>query len=248
MVSHGRGCIFQGFQRLQKVGKTTPEIVSKRPQNHLKSSSEGSPKRSLKLQWKIKKTLWKNVSKMRSKKGCFLMIFGTFLRSGSKVSQGGPRDPPRVPPGSKLLQNGSQNDSKIINKCCPEVFWKRFSKTHALSMFLNSSGLFLVCSYSCRGRLCVTFNHIYPSKVPTLIHLIRGENLRWMPLRCLPDVSQMPPSCLPRCLMAPRCLPDASPDAWCLPDGFQMPPRCPQDHRCFSDVSKLSLICPSQMF
>ena len=31
VVSHGRGCIFQGFQCLQKVGKTTPEIVSKCP-------------------------------------------------------------------------------------------------------------------------------------------------------------------------------------------------------------------------
>ena len=35
---------------LQKVGKTTPEIVPTCPQNPLKSGSEGSPKRSLKLQ------------------------------------------------------------------------------------------------------------------------------------------------------------------------------------------------------
>ena len=94
---------------------------------------------------------------MRSRKRFFWRFLVLFWGLGPKVSQGGPRDPPRVPPGSKLLQNDSQNDSKIINKCCPEAFWKRFSKTHALSMFLNSSGLFLVCSYSCRGRLSVTF-------------------------------------------------------------------------------------------
>ena len=41
-----------------------------------------------------------------------------------------------------------------------------------------------------RGILC----HICPSRVPTLIHLARGENLRWMPPRCPPeaDVSQIP--------------------------------------------------------
>ena len=129
VVSHCRGCIFQGFQSLQKVGKTTPEIDSKWPQHPLKSGSEGSPKRSLKLQWKIKKTWWKKVSKMRSRKRFCLMVFLLFWGLGLKVSQGGPRDPPRVPPGSKLLQNGSRNDCKIINKCCPEAFWKRFSKT-----------------------------------------------------------------------------------------------------------------------
>ena len=49
MVSRWRGCIFQGFQRLQKVGKTTPEVVPKCPQNPLKSGSEGSQKCSLKM-------------------------------------------------------------------------------------------------------------------------------------------------------------------------------------------------------
>ena len=49
VVSRWRGCIFQGFQRLQKVGKTTPEIVQKCPQNPLKSGSEGSQKGSLKM-------------------------------------------------------------------------------------------------------------------------------------------------------------------------------------------------------
>ena len=56
VVSHWRDCIFQGFQCLQTVGKTTPEIVSKRPQHPLKSGSEGSPKRILKMQGQIKKT------------------------------------------------------------------------------------------------------------------------------------------------------------------------------------------------
>ena len=59
VVSHCRGCIFQGFQFLQKSGKTTSEIDSKWPPNPLKSGSEGSPKRSLKLQWKNKENLMK---------------------------------------------------------------------------------------------------------------------------------------------------------------------------------------------
>ena len=36
-----------------------------------------------------------------------------------------------------------------------------------------------------RKTLC----HIFPRNFPTLIHLIRGENLRWMAPKCLPDVS-----------------------------------------------------------
>ena len=107
VVSHCRGCIFQGFQSLQKVGKTTPEIDSKWPQNLLKSGSGGSPRCSLKIQRNTKKTWWKKVPKMRSNLALFWGL-------GPKVSQGGPRDPSRVPPGSKLLQNGIQNDSKII--------------------------------------------------------------------------------------------------------------------------------------
>ena len=37
-----------------------------------------------------------------------------------------------------------------------------------------------------RKTLC----HIYPNKFPTLIHLARGENLRWMPPRCFQDASR----------------------------------------------------------
>ena len=71
VVSHCRGCIFQGFQFLQKSGKTTSEIDSKWPPNPLKSGSEGSPKRSLKLQWKIQKII---------KKISFLdLLLGTFF-------------------------------------------------------------------------------------------------------------------------------------------------------------------------
>ena len=56
-----------------------------------------------------------------------------------------------------------------------------------------------------RKTLC----HIYPSKVPTFIHLIRGENLRWMSPRCLPDAFQMSPRCLPDAFqMSLRCLSD----------------------------------------
>ena len=44
--------------------------------------------------------------------------------------------------------------------------------------------------------------------------MTRGENLKWMPPRCLPDASQVPPRCLPDATkMVPdvsRCLSDAS--------------------------------------
>ena len=59
-----------------------------------------------------------------------------------KVPNMGPmRDPPRVPPGSKKLQNGSQNDSNIIRNLTCRLS-ENASQRHALSMFLNSSGLF----------------------------------------------------------------------------------------------------------
>ena len=157
VVSHCRGCIFQGFQFLQKVEKTTPEIVSKWYKNLLKTGSQRSQKRSLELIRKIKKTWWKKVSKMRSKKsflGQFLVLFSGL---GPKVSQGGPRDPPRVPPGSNLLQNGSQNDSKIIKNLTCRLS-ENASQRHAhWACFQIALFVFLVCSYSCRGRFCVTF-------------------------------------------------------------------------------------------
>ena len=160
VVSRESGCIFQGFHCLQKVGKTTPEIDSTWPHNPLKSGSEGSPKRSLKLQWKIRKNWWKKVFKMRSKKGVVLMILGTFLRSGSKGVPGWCQGPSQGSPRVKKAPKWVSKWSKIINKCCPEAFWKRFSKTHVLSLFLISPGLFIFCSYSCRGRLSVTFIHV----------------------------------------------------------------------------------------
>ena len=183
VVLHCRGCIFQGFQFLEKVGKTTSEIDSKWHQNAWKSVSEGSPKRSLKLQWKIQKIWWKKVSKMRSKKGIFLMILGTFLRSGSKGvpgwSQGPSQGPSRVKFDPKWVSKWLENPQKS----CLQAFWKRFSKTHALSMFLNSSGLFFVCSYSCRGRLSVT-----------CIQVKSQHSSTW--LGGTVDASQIPPRCL----------------------------------------------------
>ena len=169
------------------------------------------------------------------------MIFGTFLRSGSKGvpgwSQGHSKGPSRV----KIAPKWVSKWLKHINKCCPKAFWKRFSKTCDLSMFPNSSwrffSFFLLMQ---RKILC----HICPSKVPTLIHLARGENLRWMPPRCLPDAfqmspqmphgSQMLPRCLPRCLMPPRCLRDAS----------QLFLRYQMFLRCLQVVSKMPLKCP----
>ena len=147
VVSHWRGCIFQGFQSLQKVWNFTPEFDSKWVQNRLKSGLEGSPKRSLKLPWKIQKTWWKKVPKMRSKKGVPRTVFGTFFRSGSKGVPGrslGPsQGPSRVKIAPKWVSKWLQNHQKSYLW----AFWNRFSKTHALSMFLNSSVLFLVCSY-----------------------------------------------------------------------------------------------------
>ena len=119
VVSHCRGCIFQGFQSLQKVWKTTPEIDSKWPQNPLKSCLESSPRRSLKLQWKIRKIWWKKVSKMRSKKGVVLMILGTFLRSGSKGvpgwCQGPSQGSPRVKKAPKWVSKWLQNHQQMLS-------------------------------------------------------------------------------------------------------------------------------------
>ena len=119
VVSHGRGCIFQGFQFLQKVEKTTPEIVSKWHQNPLKSGSEGSPKRSLRLQWKIKKTWWKKVFKMRCKKRVVLVKFGVFLRSGSKGVpgwfQGPSQGPSRVKIAPKWVSKWLQNHQQMLS-------------------------------------------------------------------------------------------------------------------------------------
>ena len=116
-VLHWRGCIFQGFQCLQKVGKTTPEIVSTCLQNPLKSGLEGSPKRSWKIQGQIKNTWRKKVSKMRSRKGILLMIFGTFLRSGSKGvpgrSQGPSQGPSRVKIGPKWISKWLKNHQQM---------------------------------------------------------------------------------------------------------------------------------------
>ena len=184
VVSHGRSCIFQGFQCLQKVWKTTPEMVLKCPQNPLKTGSQGSQKRSLKLQWKIRKIWWKKVSKKRSKKGVVLVKFDTFLRSGSEGvpgwSQGPSQGPSRVKFAPKWFSKWLENHQKSYL----QAFWKRFSKTRALSMFPNSSGFFFsLFLFMQREILC----HIYPRKVPTLIHLAMGKNLRWMPPRCLQD-------------------------------------------------------------
>ena len=119
VVSHGRGCIFQGFQFLQKVEKTTSEIVSKWHQNPLKSGSEGSPKRSLKLQWKIQKNWWKKVSKMRFKKIICLPIFCIFLRSGSKGvpgwCQGPSQGSPRVKKAPKWVSKWLQNHQQMLS-------------------------------------------------------------------------------------------------------------------------------------
>ena len=119
VVSHRRGCIFQGFQCLQKVWKTTPEMVLKCPQNPLKTGSQGSQKRSLKLQRKIKKTWWKKVSKMRSKKGIPWTIFGTFFRSGSKGvpgwSQGPSQGPSRVKIAPKWVSKWLQNHQQMLS-------------------------------------------------------------------------------------------------------------------------------------
>ena len=55
VVSRGRGCIFQGFHCLQKVGGTTPEIVSKWHQKCLKVGSEGSQKCRWNMQGQYRK-------------------------------------------------------------------------------------------------------------------------------------------------------------------------------------------------
>ena len=134
VVSHGRGCIFQGFQFLQKVEKTTPEIVSKWHQNPLKSGSEGSPKRSLKVQWKLMKNWWKKVSKMRSTKRVFLLISGTFLSSGSKGvpgwCQGPSQGSPRVRKAPKWVSKWLQNHQQMLSRAFLKTLLKNTRAKH----------------------------------------------------------------------------------------------------------------------
>ena len=113
VVSHCRGCVFQGFQSLQKVWKTTPEIDSKWPQNPLKSCLESSPRRSLKLQWKIQNTLWKKVPKMRSRKRDSSDRFWYFFEVWAQRC-------PRVVPGSLPGCLQGQNCSKMGLKMTPK--------------------------------------------------------------------------------------------------------------------------------
>ena len=128
VVSHGRGCTFQGFQCLQKVWKTTPEMVLKCPQNPWKTGSQGSQKRSLKLQRNKKKTWWKQVSKMKFKKGIPWTVFDTFFRSGSKGvpgSQGPSQGSSRIKFAPKWVSKWLENHQKSYL----QAFWKGFSKT-----------------------------------------------------------------------------------------------------------------------
>ena len=117
VVSHWRVCIFQGFQCLQKVRKTTPEVVSTCPQSPLKSGSEGSQKCSLKMQRKIQKTWWKKVSKIRSKKD----IFWWFLVLFEVWVQRCPRVVPGTLPGSLQGQNCFKMGLKMTPKSSTNV-------------------------------------------------------------------------------------------------------------------------------
>ena len=134
VVSHCRGCIFQGFQCLQKVGKTSSEIDSKWPPNPLKNCLESSPRRSLKLQWKIRKIWWKKVSKMRSKKGVVLMILGTFLRSGSRGVPGWCQGPsqglPRVKKAEKWMSKWVQNHQQMLSRGFLKALFKNTLTKH----------------------------------------------------------------------------------------------------------------------
>ena len=121
VVLHCRGCIFQGFQSLQTVGKTILEIDSKWPQNPLKSGSEGSPRRSLKLQWKIQKTWWKKVPKMKSKKMIFFYDFRYFFEVWVQRC---PRVVPGTFPGSPQGQKSSKMGAKMIPKSSTHVVWR----------------------------------------------------------------------------------------------------------------------------
>ena len=123
VVSHCRGCIFQGFQVLRKVGKTSSEIDSKWPPNPLKSGLESSPRRSLKLQWKIQNICWKKVSKMRSKK-CF---FDDFLHFLEVWVQRCPRVVPGTFPGFPQDQKSSKMGVKMTPKSSTNVV-RRFSE------------------------------------------------------------------------------------------------------------------------
>ena len=116
-VSHWRGCISQGFQSLQKVGKPTPEVDWKWPQHRWKSGSEGSPKRSLKLQGQIKRTWWKRSPKW-GLKTCF---FDYFSYCFEVWVQRCPRVVPGTLPGSLQGQNYFKTGLKMTPKSSTNV-------------------------------------------------------------------------------------------------------------------------------
>ena len=163
------------------------------------------------------------------------MFFCTFLKSGSTGVPGWSRDPPRVPPGSNLLQHESENDSKIIKNLTCRLS-ENASQRHAhWACFQIALGVFfLVCSYSCRGRFCVTF--------------IQGKSRHsstWLGGKtyggCLPNVSQTPPRCLSDASQMP---PDAS---QMLPDASQMSPD-PSPNNCLGSRAGVIVKCRGTLF
>ena len=101
---------------------------------------------------------------------------------------------PRVVPGTLQGSLQGQNCSKMglkmtekhqqmLSKGFLKTFLKDMRSEHVSKQLLAFFSFFLLMQ---RKILC----HICPSKVPTLIHLARGENLRWMSPRWLPDASQ----------------------------------------------------------
>ena len=118
-----------------KVSKWSPQMAK------IRSKFDKMPALELVLEhaWKNDE---KNVSKMRSTKRVFWLILDTFLSSGSKGVPGWSQRPSPGPSSVKIAPKWVSKWFENHQKSYLQAFWKRFSKTRALSMFPNSSGLF----------------------------------------------------------------------------------------------------------
>ena len=104
------------FPRFPTPSKSCGKYTRKRFKMNLKSIKKWSGVRLrtfLKNVCKNNENIVKIGIKKWGPKSGFFVLFAT---CGSKVSRDGPREPPRHPPGSNLLQNGFQNDPKIIKQ------------------------------------------------------------------------------------------------------------------------------------
>ena len=96
-----KGCIFQGFQHLQKSVKNHSQSVPKWDKKCGKAKSVVLPELQLKNMLWQSANMFETWSQNEAPEIDFLMIFEEL---GSRVPQGGPKDPPRIQKAIPKLQ------------------------------------------------------------------------------------------------------------------------------------------------